>query len=121
MAAGRRQRRSPLAVVCVETAMWWWSSEARKEEIWAALCISRGALERMKYDLKLPHRSSRKSWHKPHKTPKKPDPEVSEEEVQHRIAKVQATWTDEMFVLRSQGRVRPLPYQFPTVSLSRLR
>jgi hypothetical protein len=121
--AGKPQefRRVPLSVVCVETAMRWWASEARNEEICAALGIRRGALERMKVDLQLPNRPARKSWHKPHKTPKKPDPEISEEEVQHRIAKVQATWTDEMFVLRSQGRVRPKPYEFPTISLSRSR
>ncbi|NBW22340.1 MAG: hypothetical protein EBR82_81760, partial [Caulobacteraceae bacterium] len=72
---------------------------------------------------RLPRRSSRKPWHNPGKGKRNrdPEPELEPEEVQHRMAKVQATWTDEMFVLRSIGRVRPLPYHFPVYTLGRSR
>lgn len=118
MKRGQRSiRRAPLTVLDYDRLMLLWQSELKKEEMIAALNTTRRGIEQAKADLRLPHRSPRKSWHAPHKTPKKPDPDVSEEEMRHRMAKVQATWTDEMFVLRSQGRVRPLPYSFPVYSL----
>lgn len=118
MKRGQRSiRRAPLTVLDYDRLLSLWQTEITKDEMIAALNTTRRGIEQAKADLRLPHRSSRKSWHKPHTSPKKPDPDVSEEEMRHRMAKVQATWTDEMFVLRSQGRVRPLPYSFPVYSL----
>lgn len=117
----RRQRKVPLAVIDYELILRLWSTEITTEQMAEALGITRSGIARIRDDLDLPRRPSRKSWHRPHLAPKKtPDPDLSEEEVQHRIAKVQATWTDEMFVLRSQGRVRPRPFVFPTYSLDDL-
>jgi hypothetical protein len=115
-------RTLSIAVVSLDMINTLWDSEICKDEMIRALRITRRALERLKADLELPHRSPRKSWHRPHLSrPRKKHEEVSPEEVQHRVAKVQSTWTDEVFVLRSMGRVRPLPYRVKVVSLGRTR
>lgn len=119
-----KRRKQPLAVLGIDRIHELWASEVRNDEIMQALGISRWTLERMKIDLKLPNRPTRKSWHKPHLTPKSAkeiEPEVTPDEVRHRVAQCQARWTDEMFVLRSMGRVRPVPYVMPVVSLGRMQ
>ncbi len=118
-----RIRRVPLAVVDYEKLLAIWGTDALNEDICTTLGVSAYVLDRIKRDLRLPRRSSRKPWHNPGKGKRNrdPEPELDPEEVQHRVAKVQARWTDEMFVLRSIGRVRPLPYHFPVYALGRLR
>ena len=118
-----RIRRVPLAVVDHEKLLAIWGTDALNEDICTTLGVSAYVLDRIKRDLRLPRRSSRKPWHNPGKGKRNrdPEPELDPEEVQHRVAKVQATWTDEMFVLRSIGRVRPLPYHFPVYAIGRLR
>lgn len=116
----RRKRKAPLIVVDCDRVNALWSSYATAQEICAAIGVTKNRLETIRADLRLPKRPGWKPWLAPwraKKRPKVPDPEVSPEEVQHRIAKVQARWTDEMFALRAAGRVRPVPYEFPTVRL----
>lgn len=97
-----------------------WQSEVTTGQMAEALGTTPHGIARIKADLELPKRSPHKSWHKPYLGRGRYDnePEVDEEEMRHRMAKVQATWTDEMFVLRSKGRARPEPWEFPTISLS---
>lgn len=128
--ARTRQRRCPLAVYDHSLLLALWASSITKDEIIETLNTTRQGVERAKADMGLPDRPARKPWHKPHLVPKgrgtkrKADdgdgPYISEEEVQHRMAKVQATWTDEMFSLRAQGRVRPVPFVFPVYSMKAL-
>lgn len=122
----RRPRQAPLIVVSCERLDELWKSDATAEQIWTTLGITRARLDTLRIDMALPKRPTWRPWMKPwegraawkgkaaNRSP--PDPEVSPEEVQHRIAKVQARWTDETYYLRAMGRARPLPYQFPMYS-----
>lgn len=116
----RRARKSPLIVVDVSLLEQCWQSEMTGEQIAGVIGVKKWQLPTIREEAGLPKRPSFKSYLRPwdsKKRPKEPDPEVSPEEVQHRIAKVQARWTDEVFVLRSLGRARPVPYEFPRYSI----
>lgn len=102
-----------------------WGSEILKCEMIAALGTTRHGLEKAKADLQLPNRPGRKSWHCPHTGKRKyarmgDGSELTEEEVRHRTAKVQATWTDEVFAMRSKGQFRHTPFCYETYSLRML-
>lgn len=104
-----------LAVIDYDLLLTLWKSEMKNEDMIAALSTTRRVLENAKVHLSLPKRATSKSWFRQiKKRPRRSNVEIGEEELAHRTAQVQATWTDEVFVLRSQGRARPMPYKIWT-------
>lgn len=77
-----------------------------KERLCAALGLNKKAFARIRFDLSLAPRRVTEA------TPaaKERDCDISEEELRHRTAQVQARWTDEVFAMRSHGQFRSVPF-----------
>lgn len=117
-----RKRKAPLAVFDFERLLELWQSEMTKDELIKAFNTTRYCMEQAKIDLALPHRSTRKSWHRPHVKRRKykwrgDGSEISEEELRHRMAQVQATWTDEVFSMRSKDQFRHVPFTYEVYAM----
>jgi hypothetical protein len=111
-----RVRTHALIVLSLDVIESLWNSGIGQSEVLRGLGVTKRGLGRIKADLRL--KSRRPPLREASTKPERED--ISPEELAHRIAKVQATWTDEVFVLRAMGRARPLPYRIKVVSVGSL-